>query len=286
MKSPLIINNDPSSKDTKTINEKRLKFSRNPSRNSTSTQTSVNYTILSPQNSINSGSNIQSAILCRICYNSDVKEPLLQPCDCSGSMGLIHKTCLEKWLSQSNKNSCEICNYDYKVNRKLRPFAEWLCRPITTKDSKNLLNDILCFLILTPLAFISTWYCVGFTFKMPPNTSAWESSGLVILTSFLVVIYFLWFIFSMRYHYKVFKDWQDKNQIVTLQIENGKVLLSKKLMNTQKTPAISEENEQSSNHTDFELEMFENPTFYIVQTKSKSDEGDDRTNPDQCIVEV
>ena len=90
----------------------------------------------------------------------------------------------------------------------------------------------------------------------------------------------------MRYHYKVFKDWQDKNQIVTLQIENGKVLLSKKLMNTQKTPAISEENEQSSNHTDFELEMFENPTFYIVQTKSKSDEGDDRTNPDQCIVEV
>lgn len=210
------------------------KLNKQSSRNSISTQTSLVFSPVSGQNSILSSTHIQSAILCRICYSGDGKEHLLQPCDCSGTMGLIHRTCLEKWLSQCNKNQCEICNFNYDVNRKNRPYTQWLFRPITTKDSKNLLNDLLCFLILTPLAFISIWYCIGFAFTYTNDVNRWESSGLVILTTFLVVIYFLWLTFSSRYHYKVFKEWQEKNQIITLQIDNKKIVSASNILNLQK----------------------------------------------------
>jgi len=252
MKSPLMDNTDEQIANecckhskSKSNSSKKEKLARNPKNQSTSTQTSVNYNPLSPlsvQNSLSvlNSTHIQSAILCRICYNSDMKESLLQPCDCSGTMGLIHRTCLEKWLSQCNKNNCEICGFNYNVQRRKRPFSAWLCRPITNKDSKNLLNDLLCFLILTPLAFISTWYCLGFAFKFTNTANNWESSGLVILTSFLEIIYTLWLSFSIRYQYKVFHDWQEKNQIVTLQIEKSKILLSSNLIKMKRDLSVTQ----------------------------------------------
>lgn len=267
MKSPLILPNTDESTDSsladksqrsKVGTEKKDKFVRSSSKNqSTSTQTSVNYTILSPMSVHNLNSTtLTSAILCRICYNSDNKEPLLQPCDCSGTMGLIHRSCLERWLSQCNKNQCEICGVDYKVERKNRPFRAWIFRPIATKDSKNLINDLLCFLILTPLAFISTWYCIGFAFKFTEDVNKWESSGLVILTTFLVIIYILWITFSTRYHYKVFRDWQSKNQIVSVYIDNDKVLLTKNLMSHKK----SCESRLQMTHTSIDQDLLELPT--------------------------
>jgi hypothetical protein len=39
--------------------------------------------------------------ICRICYmeeDSDIKNPLVQPCKCSGSMKYIHLNCLKQWL--------------------------------------------------------------------------------------------------------------------------------------------------------------------------------------------
>ena len=56
--------------------------------------------------------------ICRICYmeedKDDPKNPLLQPCKCSGTMKYIHYTCLKQWIYnkyyvQTEKNDvCEI----------------------------------------------------------------------------------------------------------------------------------------------------------------------------------
>jgi len=302
MKSPLMDNtddmNDTADIKHMTPSERRERLIRNSSRNSISTQTSVNYNLLSPlsiQNSILSSTQITSAVLCRICYNGDGKEHLLQPCDCSGTMGLIHKTCLEKWLSQSNKNQCEICNFNYDVKRDKRPFSQWLFRPITNKDSKNLLNDVLCFLILTPLAFISTWYCVGFAFKYTESVNKWESSGLVILTTFLVIIYFLWLIFSSRYHYKVFLEWQEKNQIVTLKIDKSKVILTSHIVDLKRK--ISEKEVNLENDTtiencpsvDINVPGSSNDNLQSAMTNKKPiyrKQSDVEFKVESCIIEV
>lgn len=318
MKSPLMDNTDENvqeSPDTSQTQEKNAtKFSRSSSRStttSTQTTTTINYNLLnnntpplncSPRSpfphSVLNSTHINSAILCRICYNGEIKEPLLQPCDCSGTMGLVHKSCLEKWLSQCNKNQCEICNFNYDVNRQRRPFSAWIYRPITTKDTKNLLNDLLCFLILTPLAFLSIWYCIGFAFKFTESINRWESSGLVILTTFLVIIYFLWLSFSSRYHYKVFRNWQEKNQIVTLNLEKTKILLPSDMVTLKggpKTPlrATNETTISADSMVDADkinIDLVENPNFDLVTSTGRKSiyrkQADSEYKVESCVIEV
>lgn len=55
------------------------------------------------------------------CVPGDKEEALLSPCNCSGSMLLVHKTCLEKWLSTSSTDHCELCMKKLPVRKECRP---------------------------------------------------------------------------------------------------------------------------------------------------------------------
>ena len=79
--------------------------------------------------------------LCRICYDdSGPENPLLNPCECKGSAGAIHKKCLTKWMRISAKKTCEIC---------LAPYAtpELEHEPLYVPRYKFMLNTALCFYI-------------------------------------------------------------------------------------------------------------------------------------------
>ncbi|XP_074157449.1 E3 ubiquitin-protein ligase MARCHF2 isoform X2 [Sminthopsis crassicaudata] len=62
--------------------------------------------------------------ICRICHEGSSGEVLLSPCDCTGTLGTVHKSCLEKWLSSSNTSYCELCHTEFVVERRPRPFTE------------------------------------------------------------------------------------------------------------------------------------------------------------------
>ncbi|KAF8566381.1 hypothetical protein P879_10812 [Paragonimus westermani] len=57
-----------------------------------------------------------ATVRCRICLDSTVNEELIAPCYCTGTIGLLHKNCLEKWLNLSKSHICEICGYEFKVS--------------------------------------------------------------------------------------------------------------------------------------------------------------------------
>ena len=111
-----------------------------------------------------------SGVFCRICHDGDHdSEPLISPCSCSGSVGLVHRACIEKWLSTVNQDTCEICKRKYLVSRHSRPFTSWLLTPAVGDDQRNLLGDTVCFLLLTPLTSISAYLCASgaaFYFKV------------------------------------------------------------------------------------------------------------------------
>ena len=65
-----------------------------------------------------------TSLTCRICQDGNSLEPLLNACDCSGSIGLVHAMCLEKWLSQSSRESCELCQYEFKTVKKVKNFQQ------------------------------------------------------------------------------------------------------------------------------------------------------------------
>lgn len=56
--------------------------------------------------------DIEGGIFCKICLeelNSE-NDPLISPCNCRGSIGHVHKKCLERWVRESGNSHCKICN--------------------------------------------------------------------------------------------------------------------------------------------------------------------------------
>ncbi|XP_074795884.1 E3 ubiquitin-protein ligase MARCHF2 isoform X2 [Natator depressus] len=68
--------------------------------------------------------------ICRICHEGGNGEGLLSPCDCTGTLGTVHKSCLEKWLSSSNTSYCELCHTEFVVERRPRPLTEGVQPPL------------------------------------------------------------------------------------------------------------------------------------------------------------
>ncbi|NXD44779.1 MARH2 ligase, partial [Copsychus sechellarum] len=175
--------------------------------------------------------------ICRICHEGGNGEGLLSPCDCTGTLGTVHKSCLEKWLSSSNTSYCELCHTEFVVERRPRPLTEWLKEPGPRNEKRTLLCDMVCFLFITPLAAISGWLCLRGAQDHLQFNSRLEAIGLIALTIALFTIYVLWTLVSFRYHCQLYSEWRRTNQKVRLMIPASRSphpvphsLLSAKLM--------------------------------------------------------
>ncbi|XP_012262748.2 E3 ubiquitin-protein ligase MARCHF3-like [Athalia rosae] len=175
-----------------------------------------------------------SSIYCRICHEDESLEELVDPCKCAGSVGLVHTSCLEKWLSTSNSDRCEICKWVFTIERKHKPIGQWW-RSSNGNGARGIAGDAICLSILTPLCFAATYLCAlgasGYS-----GLGYWEGTGLAILCSLLVITYCLWLSITVRFHYKLWRRWRKQNQDVILLVkhkadgalENNSENLSKK----------------------------------------------------------
>jgi len=52
---------------------------------------------------------------CRICrVPAEEGRPLVAPCKCSGSIGLVHQECLDEWLKITHTNKCDLCSVEFR----------------------------------------------------------------------------------------------------------------------------------------------------------------------------
>ncbi|XP_062925242.1 E3 ubiquitin-protein ligase MARCHF3-like [Mobula hypostoma] len=156
--------------------------------------------------------------MCRICHEGSNQEDLLSPCECTGTLGTIHRSCLEYWLSSSNTNYCELCHFKFSVEQKPRPLIEWLRNPGPQHEKRTLFGDMVCFLFITPLATISGWLCLRGAVDHLHFSSRLEAIGLIALTVALFTIYLFWTLVSFRYHCRLYNEWRRTNQRVMLLI--------------------------------------------------------------------
>ncbi|XP_045250812.2 E3 ubiquitin-protein ligase MARCHF3 isoform X1 [Macaca fascicularis] len=156
--------------------------------------------------------------MCRICHEGSSQEDLLSPCECTGTLGTIHRSCLEHWLSSSNTSYCELCHFRFAVERKPRPLVEWLRNPGPQHEKRTLFGDMVCFLFITPLATISGWLCLRGAVDHLHFSSRLEAVGLIALTVALFTIYLFWTLVSFRYHCRLYNEWRRTNQRVILLI--------------------------------------------------------------------
>ncbi|GIY75514.1 e3 ubiquitin-protein ligase MARCHF3 [Caerostris extrusa] len=160
-----------------------------------------------------------SGPICRICHEGDVKEDLVSPCRCTGTVGLVHKTCMERWLSmRANSNDkCEICNYTFITARYPKSLLEWIRSDENNGNHRrSLMGDITCFMLLTPLAIVSSFLCVEGAKRQVIWGNSLEAGCLMALATFLITIYFVWNVLTVRYHLRSFLKWRLKNQNVKL----------------------------------------------------------------------
>ncbi|XP_067002402.2 E3 ubiquitin-protein ligase MARCHF3 [Anabrus simplex] len=176
--------------------------------------------VLKPQNSSGfsqrqaKGSLASSSAVCRICHEDDLKESLISPCNCTGTLGLIHRRCLEKWLSTSNTDRCEICKFRFLIDRLPKSVWQWL-NSGGLLGPKGFLGDFICLLVLLPLSLISVYLC-GFGAHKYIQHHEWEGTGLAMLCFFLLLAFILWCCVTVRFHYKMFQEWRRKNQVIRL----------------------------------------------------------------------
>lgn len=45
---------------------------------------------------------------CRICYEDEGE--LITPCQCTGTMAFVHKECIQRWITISKRETCELCH--------------------------------------------------------------------------------------------------------------------------------------------------------------------------------
>ncbi|XP_046671973.1 E3 ubiquitin-protein ligase MARCHF1-like isoform X2 [Homalodisca vitripennis] len=64
-----------------------------------------------------STSSTDSIVSCRICKSGGGSDLVPSPCHCKGSMGTVHISCLEEWLTGSTRDSCELCSVPFHVVR-------------------------------------------------------------------------------------------------------------------------------------------------------------------------
>nr|CAD7450599.1 unnamed protein product [Timema bartmani] len=85
--------------------------------------------------------------MCRICHSggsSSLLGTLKSPCYCRGTVALVHMACLERWLSASGTEFCELCGFRFRVERTprhttLHSLKLWLT---TDPDSMQVSQDI------------------------------------------------------------------------------------------------------------------------------------------------
>ncbi|XP_014253488.1 E3 ubiquitin-protein ligase MARCH3-like isoform X2 [Cimex lectularius] len=148
------------------------------------------------------------ASVCRICHEAETPETLISPCECSGTMALVHVSCLERWLSTSNTDYCELCKFNFRTHRGPRPITQWLCSRNMPAGPNGFYGDVLCLLILTPLCFVSVYLCsVGAYVYI--QKGQWEGVGLAFISICVLLTYFLWSYITVR-------AWRGSNQIIQL----------------------------------------------------------------------
>ncbi|KAH7987134.1 hypothetical protein HPB52_024268 [Rhipicephalus sanguineus] len=152
-----------------------------------------------------------SGPMCRICHEGDQTESLMSLCRCSGTMGLLHVSCLERWLNARNVDHCELCHHRFPTAAQPTCLRQFFHSVWHGHSQLIVLGDVLCFAILTLLVALSCFLCAQSAFKYAHEGRVMEAASLVTLAGLLATGYSVWAFRTARFHYRAFAVWEAVN---------------------------------------------------------------------------
>ncbi|KAH6948579.1 hypothetical protein HPB50_025175 [Hyalomma asiaticum] len=150
--------------------------------------------------------------MCRICHEGDQEKPLVSPCNCSGTIGFVHVTCLEDWLNRRNVDFCELCGYRFQMVAQPGSALRLLYRVLHSEDS---LRRVLMFeLLLWTIMIVVTVRVVVLTRvaleKRQSDRLLERARDSFYITKVTTLLYSIYWLMSkrMRYLYYLYLEWQ------------------------------------------------------------------------------
>lgn len=160
----------------------------------------------SPVDSVSISS--EESAVCRICFFGEDKRPLLKPCHCRGTIGYVHKECLQQWITRSADGKCQICHFQFTVRKEPKPFWRLLGDPTARRNVLGYLALGAVFSASIAFIFSLAWlYALRLTTRLGDKTAA-------LLMVLLAVQNVLWHYFpflSFMYSFDAFREWYHKN---------------------------------------------------------------------------
>ena len=148
-------------------------------------------------------------------------------------MGAIHLACLERWLEESNRSSCELCGHEFDIERTLRykalhSIVIWLCLSQQQHQLyvRSLRVDVLRCVIITPVTIACSYVCVVAADFYSTNNyenfppAKWTTYSLLAMMTLLILSYFVWMYMAIQYHQRVWFYWWQKTSIVRVRLRN------------------------------------------------------------------
>uniref|UniRef100_A0A0A9X9H8 E3 ubiquitin-protein ligase MARCH3 n=1 Tax=Lygus hesperus TaxID=30085 RepID=A0A0A9X9H8_LYGHE len=165
--------------------------------------------------------------ICRICHEGDQVEPLISPCMCRGTLSLVHRTCLQHWLAESDSSNCELCRFRYMTKRVpkyslLGSFIAWL--KLNTRQRKALIVDSISIIAFIPFATLITYIAAdladGIEYQDSPTffdvTIRFGIVSLISMMTTIDVAFATWGILRAQHHFANWYSWYRRNSDVTL----------------------------------------------------------------------
>ena len=145
-------------------------------------------------------------------------------------------SCLEKWLAESNTNSCDLCQFvfdteripKYKAIESIKKYFR--NQPIDIGfQIRDVRNDFAIFLAFSPVALFilyvsvlgADYYSQEKFIQIP--AALWSSTSILIVVSLLFFSYNMWLYAIVRYHRKFWFYWWQRESIVHIKLHANPV---------------------------------------------------------------
>ncbi|KAJ8985299.1 hypothetical protein NQ317_007086 [Molorchus minor] len=156
------------------------------------------------------------SVVCRICYDNEKQEELINPCHCKGTVAFVHRSCLETWLGESNTTTCELCHQVFRTERTPKYSSGdsiWRWCWSSPRGTHGVRSDIVACTVITPLAIVITYVCLFSSeyYNQKKFTSIpaarWTSVSLLLMIGIMLIGYYMWVYSVIRMHARMWYNW-------------------------------------------------------------------------------
>ncbi|XP_077564274.1 E3 ubiquitin-protein ligase MARCHF3-like [Haemaphysalis longicornis] len=159
-------------------------------------------------------SSMAETPMCRICFRGARAGSLLTPCNCRGTIGFVHKACLEEWLSRRNTDECNICSYKFQVERTAKSFWEWLRDPNNHSNRCYILIDMFLSTFGAFMLLVSVWLLAGEIIRGLYSLQGCVLIGVIVALAGLICVADIYLM--VNHHYRALLRWRQNNWVAHL----------------------------------------------------------------------